>query len=79
MHAFKQDIHGVILITGESHATVDEKLADIEKIFRVDTPSASIHKIFKVVGDVRPGKEKGHEQSVSSVSYRGSSLADTTI
>ena len=62
--AFKQQIDGVILITGECHPTVNEKLAEIKKIFKVDTQAASIHKVASIVGDVRPGSEKGHEQSV---------------
>lgn len=69
--AFKHDIHGVILITGDSHKTVDEKLAQIENIFHVGAHNALIHEVYRTVGDVRPGKEKGHEQFVPtlSVSY----------
>lgn len=72
--AFKHDIHGVILITGDSHKTVHEKLAQIEHIFHVRAHNALIHEVYRTVGDVRPGKEKGHEQfvptlSVSHVSY----------
>ena len=62
--AFKNDIHGVFLITGDSHETTAEKLAEIKKIFWVENHCASIHQVFKIVGDVRPGKEKGHEQFV---------------
>jgi Dyp-type peroxidase family len=59
--AFKHDIHGLILISGDCHATVDEKLAEIKKIFLVGTCHASIHEMLRIDGDVRPGSEKGHE------------------
>ena len=60
--AFKQGVHGVILITGDCHPTVTETLQEIEKIFDVRTQNALINEVFRVVGDVRPGSEKGHEQ-----------------
>ena len=69
--AFKHDIHGVILIAGDSHKTVDEKLAQIESIFRVGAHHALIHEVYRTVGDVRPGKEKGHEQFVPILLFRG--------
>jgi len=59
--AFLQDIHGVILISGESHSTIEKKKAEIDRIFRVDTPSAAIKVIITLRGDVRPGAESGHE------------------
>ena len=68
--AFRHDIHGVILITGDSHVTVDRKLAQIEKIFHVGAHNALIHEVYRTVGDVRPGKEKGHEQFVPTLSVR---------
>lgn len=63
--AFKKDIHGVILITGDHRDTVRAKLAEIKKIL----PTAQ--EVKSVIGDVRQGKDedgldqKGHEQSVS--------------
>ena len=62
--AFKHGVDGMVLVSGECHATVAEKLAEIEKIFFVGTPSATIHEALRIVGDVRPGDEKGHEQFV---------------
>ncbi|KAM0797506.1 peroxidase TAP [Usnea florida] len=59
--AFKHGVDGMVLVSGECHATVAEKLAEIEKIFFVGTPSATIHEALRIVGDVRPGNEKGHE------------------
>lgn len=63
--AFTQDIHGLITITGDCHATVDEKLAQIKHLFSVGAPNGTIHPVKQTVGDVRPGKESGHEQFVS--------------
>ena len=60
--AFKNGVHGVILITGDCHPTVSETLREIEKIFSVRAPNALIHEVKRLVGDVRPGSEKGHEQ-----------------
>lgn len=65
--AFRHGVDGMILITGESHQTVTEKLAEIERIFLVKSHSATIHEAIRIVGNVRPGKEKGHEQFVSPV------------
>ena len=59
---FLQDLHGLILIAGDSHATIEKKKAEIELIFRVNTPTASVKEIIAIRGDVRPGKEAGHEQ-----------------
>lgn len=60
--AFLKDIHGVILISGESHSTIEKKKAEIDLIFGVKSPSASISEIIVLRGDVRPGAESGHEQ-----------------
>ena len=54
---FLRDIHGVILISGDSHGTTDKEKADIEAIF-----GHSIKEIITIRGDVRPGAEDGHEQ-----------------
>ncbi|KAF9560569.1 peroxidase TAP [Agrocybe pediades] len=58
---FLQDIHGVILISGDSHLNVNKKRLAIELIFGVNTPLASIKEVTSIVGDVRPGDESGHE------------------
>jgi len=49
---FLQDLHGVILISGDSHGTTDKKKAEIDHIFR-----SSIKEIITIRGDVRPGAE----------------------
>jgi len=54
--AFLQPLHGVILISGDSHATTDKKKAEIDLIFR-----QSIKEVTTIRGDVRPGAEDGHE------------------
>jgi hypothetical protein len=54
---FLQDLHGVILISGDSHGTTDKKKAEIDHIF-----GSSIKTIITLRGDVRPGDEAGHEQ-----------------
>ena len=64
VHAFKHGVDGMILVTGESRQTVAEKLAEVERIFLVGAHCATIHEAIRLVGDVRPGKEKGHEQYV---------------
>lgn len=60
--AFKDgNIDGLIIISGDCHATVSQELKNIEKIFLVGTKNAAIREVLTIVGDVRPGKEKGHE------------------
>ena len=63
--AFLGDIHGLILVSGDSHTTVSKQINHIEHLFCMNGKNASIHKVISIVGDVRPGEEKGHEQSVS--------------
>jgi hypothetical protein len=63
--AFKQEIHGVILITGDRRETVQAILKAIKKLFLVGEFNAIIYQILSLTGDVRPGSEKGHEQYVS--------------
>jgi len=59
---FLQDIHGVILISGDSHANVNKKKLKVELLFGVNTPLASNREITSIVGDVHPGDQDGHEQ-----------------
>ncbi|MDI1485783.1 MAG: dye-decolorizing heme-containing peroxidase [Ramalina farinacea] len=59
--AFLEDIHGLILVSGDSHTTVSKQINHIEHLFRMNGKNASIHKVISIVGDVRPGEEKGHE------------------
>lgn len=76
---FKQDIHGLILITGDCHATVDRSLARIKQIFSVGKQDATIHEVVTIVGDVRPGEVSAHEQSVSHVSWQSIPKADGMV
>jgi hypothetical protein len=59
---FLQEIHGVILISGESHETIRKKKQEIEDIFGVNSSHASIKEIVTLQGDVRPGDQSAHEQ-----------------
>jgi hypothetical protein len=59
--AFVQPLHGVILISGESHETLHKKKLEIECIFGVRTIQPSIFEVTSLRGDVRPGAESGHE------------------
>lgn len=54
---FKEDIHCLIFITGESLATVHERYAELRWIL-----DGTIKEVKLTVGTVRPGKENGHEQ-----------------
>jgi hypothetical protein len=60
--AFLQDIHGVILVSGDSHRSVNKALEEAKAAFGVFTSDPSIKEVTSIVGDVRPGKESGHEQ-----------------
>lgn len=60
--AFLQQIHGVILISGDSHGTVNKKLHQIKQLFHIESSHPSIKEVTSIVGDVRPGKQSAHEQ-----------------
>lgn len=64
--AFKKVLHGVILITGDSQQTTQEVLSQIKKQFLIGQANAIIQQALSLIGDVRPGAEKGHEQFVAS-------------
>jgi hypothetical protein len=51
------EIHGVLLVAGNTTALVKEKLDRIVKLF-----DGSVKLDFKLDGKVRPGDQKGHEQ-----------------
>jgi hypothetical protein len=56
-----RNVDGVILVTGDSSATVNASLAIVRKIFSIDT----LEEIITINGKVRPNQEQGHEQYVS--------------
>ena len=62
---FKGDVHGLILVAGERASTVNEVIANVEKIFKVKENSSSIVLKKRLDGKVRPGAEDGHEQFVT--------------
>ncbi|KAF8223380.1 Dyp-type peroxidase [Tricholoma matsutake] len=64
---FLEDIHGVILVSGGTHEAVNETLEDAQFVLGLTPvgltfPTQSfIKEVTTIVGDVRPGKESGHE------------------
>ena len=61
--AFKQQqIHGVVIISGDCELTVSASQALVEGIFNIGAHNATMHEILTIKGKVRPGDEKGHEQ-----------------
>jgi hypothetical protein len=61
---FLGQIDGLLLVAGDTHDTVNEKIAEIQKIFPADPNHSSILIVKTIVGDIRPGAEAGHEQRV---------------
>lgn len=59
---FKKALHGVLIITGECHQSVDKAIQQIEGIFNIHSTSPSIRKVAAIRGDVRPGDLSAHEQ-----------------
>lgn len=59
---FTQDIHGMMVVAGDSHTTVNDTVSTIEKMFLVGDAQSPIEEVVKIQGDVRPGLERGHEQ-----------------
>ncbi|KAL9094069.1 MAG: hypothetical protein Q9165_003739 [Trypethelium subeluteriae] len=53
---FRQDIHGLLVITGDSQDTINARLLEIQAILK-----NTIHGVKRADGHVRPGKEDGHE------------------
>lgn len=59
---FKQDIHGVFLITADSVQRAGETLEKVKGLFSVGHPEATIKEVIELNGQTRPGNEDGHEQ-----------------
>ncbi|KAI0126765.1 peroxidase TAP [Xylariales sp. AK1849] len=58
----KEDIHGVILIAGDSKDTIDKSLNSAKDVFHVGNPDkAGIEEITRLEGHIRPDDEAGHE------------------
>lgn len=57
IYPFKHEIHGVLLVAGATNQSVQ---------FHLDAALAvlvgSVREVYKIVGNVRPGPEDGHEQ-----------------
>jgi len=54
---FLQDIHGVIIVTGDSDETIRKEMVEVDRIFH----SSSIKEIISVYGKRRPDKLRDHE------------------
>lgn len=52
----------MLLVAGDSFETVSSKLEDVKRIFNGDGGEEVVKEVATLAGDVRPGKEKGHEQ-----------------
>jgi hypothetical protein len=64
---FRKDdepIHGVLLVTGESRHRIEKTFGKVKKIFSIGKEGATIQEVISIFGDVRPGDEHAHEQSV---------------
>ncbi|KAH8094516.1 peroxidase TAP [Cristinia sonorae] len=59
--AFKNAVHGVIVISGDCQSTVDERLADAARILKLSAHNGNCHEVLRLDGSARPGDEKGHE------------------
>ncbi|KAH8102235.1 Dyp-type peroxidase [Cristinia sonorae] len=59
--AFKNPIHGVIIVSGDSHATVEERLLDTKNTLKLSPQGGTCHEIIRLNGAVRPDDQKGHE------------------
>ncbi|GAP93476.1 hypothetical protein SAMD00023353_13300010 [Rosellinia necatrix] len=58
---FKQEIHGVFLVTANCKAVLEETGDRIKRIFRVGQKNAAIDEVIRLSGNTRPGAEHGHE------------------
>jgi hypothetical protein len=64
---FLQQIDGIIIVTGESEASMKSKFEEVKKIFlTADKSKATIREVLSYIGTVRPGDQRGHEQYVTS-------------
>ena len=54
---FKHEIHGVLLVAGTTNQSVRFHLGAALDILR-----GTVREVYKIIGNVRPGKEDGHEQ-----------------
>ena len=61
INAFKSQLHGVILISGDSVQTVTATQAVVLGIFNVGA-RVTLHRVISLKGAVRPGDQSGREQ-----------------
>ncbi|KAI1339968.1 Dyp-type peroxidase [Xylariaceae sp. FL0016] len=58
---FKEEIHGVILVTANEKTVLGKTFEKILKLFHVGHKNASVVEVARLIGKTRPGKEDGHE------------------
>ena len=61
INAFKSQIHGVVLISGDCDLTVTATQAIVLGIFNIGA-RITLHEVTTLKGVVRPGDQNGHEQ-----------------
>lgn len=69
LDAFRNPVHGAIIISGPTPTAIKNKVKDIEKIFGVHSGHDSLKVVLELVGQPRPKPHNGHEQSVSLQYY----------
>ncbi|ETS85594.1 hypothetical protein PFICI_03619 [Pestalotiopsis fici W106-1] len=79
--AFKNDVHGVILVAASHQHVLNRGWDRVKHIFHVGHKDASIEVVKELDGKLRPGAEKGHEHfgfndGLSQPSVKGVSAPD---
>jgi hypothetical protein len=59
---FKEDIHGVILVTANDDVVLDRALRHVKEVFHVGHNHSAIEEVTSLVGKTRPKAQDGHEQ-----------------
>ncbi|KAK9412868.1 putative Peroxidase TAP [Seiridium unicorne] len=76
---FKEDIHGVFLVTGNSRHLLDAAWNNVKHIFHVGQKDAGIEVVKELVGHTRPGAEDGHEHFGFNDGLTQPSVKDITL
>lgn len=62
--SFQRQIHGVVIVAGDSQESVDKLLREATSILQLSPLHSTCHEIVRLQGTVRPGNQKGREQYV---------------
>ncbi|TCD63946.1 hypothetical protein EIP91_004756 [Steccherinum ochraceum] len=60
VQAFRDPVHGFMIVAGDCQATLDERLAEAMQILQMSS-TGTCHEVLRLQGAVRPGDQKGHE------------------